>query len=95
VNMRAWMVPTLFIAWIFVVISALMVVYCKFTLRSKVSELQVLSSALNGVQVELGQLMLEQGTVASYDRVERISRESLQMRAPQYDEIVWLELPES
>lgn len=89
-NVRAWMVQWVFVVWMVLVVSALMVVYSKFTLRGKVSELQILSSQLSDAQVELGQLMLEQGTVASYDRVERYASQELQMRAPEYDEVVWL-----
>lgn len=94
-NGRAWIANVTMITWVFVVISALMVVYCKHTLRTKVSELQMLGAELDNKQVELGQLMLEQGTVASYDRIEQYASKQLNMRAPHYDEVVWIERPDS
>ncbi len=83
------------VAWAFVVVSALMVVHCKHTLRSKVSELQSLSAELERAQVELGQLLLEEGTVASYDRIDRYSADALKMRAPTHSDTIWLAQPDT
>ena len=87
-NNRVWMVSALMVGWLFVVISSLMVVYCKHVLRNKVSELQMLNDEWDSVQVEWGQLLLEKGTMANYERIEKYAIDELGMQRPKFEDMI-------
>jgi cell division protein FtsL len=89
------LVWTVTITWVFVVVSALMVVYSKHSTRVKTAELQRLNAQLDKSQVELGRLLLEEGTVASYERIDHYSANVLKMRAPNHIDTIWIDRPES
>ena len=74
-----------------VVVSALGVVFASFETRRLVAQHQQLLSAKNDMQVEWGQLLLEQSTWGSYNRVEQLAGDKLQMRVPSPSEIVMVE----
>ncbi len=71
-----------------VFISALGVVYNKHLSRQLFTKLQVIQQEIESLQVEWGQLLLEQGTWASDARVERVAREHLHMMLPEPNEVV-------
>lgn len=71
--------------------SALGVVFSSFEARRLVAQHQQLLGAKNGMQVEWGQLLLEQSTWGSYNRVEQLAGDRLQMRVPSPSEIVMVE----
>ena len=62
-----------------VVLSALGVVYNKHQGRSLFVELQALREARDSMDVEWGQLQLEQSTLTTQGQVERAARERLGM----------------
>jgi len=74
---------------IFVVLaSAVAVIEAKHESRKRFVALQVLEKARDQMNVEWGQLQLEQGTWATNSRVERIAREQLHMVIPKMEDVV-------
>jgi len=71
-----------------VLLSALSVVYSKHHSRKLFVELQALEGMRDGLNIEWGQLQLEQSTWAMPSRVEQIARTRLQMDVPAPDQIV-------
>lgn len=71
-----------------VVLSALAVVYAKFQSRILFTELQGLSKAQDRMDIEWGQLQLEQSTWAAHGRIERMAYQRLQMVLPEAGQIV-------
>ena len=69
--------------WVAVLTSALGVVYAKHEARSRFYELQQLVKARDDLDIEWGQLQLEQSTWATHGRVERIAREEIHLFIPQ------------
>ena len=69
--------------WVAVLASALGVVYAKHEARSRFYELQQLVKARDDLDIEWGQLQLEQSTWATHGRVERIAREEIHLFIPQ------------
>lgn len=63
-------------------ISAFAVVYVKDYKRRIFSELQVLQQEQYSLEVEWGQLLLEQSTWATTSRIQRIADEELAMALP-------------
>ncbi len=73
---------------VMVFISAIGVVYNKHQSRQLFAQLQRLQHEVESLQVEWGQLLLEQGTWSSDARVERIARERLHMKLPEPNEVM-------
>ena len=63
--------------------SALGVVYAKHEARSRFVELQRLTKERDDLDIEWGQLQLEQSTWAANSRVETVARGDLHMVTPQ------------
>lgn len=63
--------------------SALGVVYMRQESRTLFVQQQELNAVRDAADVEWGRLQLEQATLADIARVERIARETLNMREPQ------------
>ena len=84
--------------WVLVIVaamavvgSALGVVYASFETRALVAKHQQLLKKKNSMQVEWGQLLLEQSTWGSYNRVEQLAINKLHMHVPAPNEIVMVE----
>jgi cell division protein FtsL len=73
---------------VLVFFSALMVVYQKHLSRQLFTQLQHLHQEVDGLQIEWGQLLLEQGTWASDARVERLAQTQLHMVLPEPNQVV-------
>lgn len=71
-----------------VIVSALAVVYAKYQSRMLFAELQKLNTARDAMDVEWGQLQLEQSTLTGHGRIEGIARSRLGMLLPETDQIV-------
>ncbi|MBS0290554.1 MAG: cell division protein FtsL [Proteobacteria bacterium] len=71
--------------------SAIAVVYYTHQSRQHFTTLQSLQQEIESLQVEWGQLLLEQGTWSSDARVERLARERLQMTLPESSTVVVVE----
>ena len=75
------------VLWIAVLVSALGVVYGKQEARNRFNELQKLTDRRDDLDIEWGQLQLEQSTWATHGRVERIAHDDLGMVTPQPSEL--------
>ncbi len=73
---------------VLVFMSAIAVVYHKHQSRLLFTKLQTLNQEIEALQVEWGQLLLEQGTWSADARVERLAREQLQMVVPEPSSVV-------
>jgi cell division protein FtsL len=71
-----------------VVISALSVIYTTHRSRSLFSELQKLQGTRDQLDVEWGQLQLEQSAWSNNSRIESIARDKLDMIVPTPDKMV-------
>ena len=71
-----------------VVVSALAVVFAKYQSRTLFVELQNLNKERDAMEVEWGQLQLEQSTWTAHNRIEGIARSRLEMVLPEPDQIV-------
>ena len=83
--MQRVLVATLSLA---VMLSALGVVYTKHESRKLFVNLQKLQETQDDLNVEWGQLQLEQSTWATQGRIEEIAREKLAMQLPQPGTVV-------
>ena len=63
-------------------VSAISVVYVKHYNRKLFVELQQLEKQRDDMEVEWGQLQLEQNTWATHARIERVAKQKLQMITP-------------
>jgi cell division protein FtsL len=68
--------------------SAIAVVHTKYATRKLFVELEHLRAQRDLVDVEWGQLRLEQSTWSTHGRVHRMALERLNMRAPRPEDIV-------
>ncbi|MAY02293.1 MAG: cell division protein FtsL [Gammaproteobacteria bacterium] len=68
--------------------SALGVVYSTHSSRHLLNELQTLENQRNALQVEWGQLLLEQSSLMSQGQVEELARAELNMIIPGREDIV-------
>src|SRR3990172_8783776 len=71
-----------------VMVSALAVVYAKHQSRKLFVELGVMQKARDAMNIEWGQLQLEQSTWETHGRVENMSRTKLGMEIPRPDRVV-------
>ena len=63
-------------------------VYVQHLRRVSFVELRELEGERDAMDIEWGQLQLEQSTWATHDRIERLARERLRLRVPMADTIV-------
>ena len=69
--------------WVLVLVSSLGVIYAKQEARNRFNELQKLTRTRDDLDIEWGQLQLEQSTWATHGRVEQVARDDLHMTIPQ------------
>ena len=74
-----------------VVASGLGVVSSQHQARKLYAELEREQSRAHGLEVEWGQLQLEQSTWAAHARVEKLARERLGMRVPMQGQVLVVE----
>ena len=67
--------------------SSLGVVYSKQEARNRFDDLQRLTRERDDLDIEWGQLQLEQSTWATHGRVERLAHEELHMVIPQASDL--------
>ncbi|MBE7421087.1 MAG: cell division protein FtsL [Zoogloeaceae bacterium] len=73
--------------------SALGAVASQHKARKLFSEIEREQERMRGLEVEWGQLQLEQSTWASHARIEKIARERLHMRPPAAGQVLAVEVP--
>ncbi len=71
-----------------VLISSLGVVYAKHQSRKLFVELDLLKKERDEMNVEWGQLQLEQSTLATHGRIEETAKNRLKMVTPEYEEVL-------
>ena len=75
------------ILWVALLGAAIAVVWSKHEARSSFIELQRLHAERDRLDIEWGQLKLEQSAWAMHGRVEQTARVNLQMVVPRPDEV--------
>lgn len=76
-----------------IVASALGVVAAQHKSRKLVTEIEREQERMRALEVEFGQLQLEQSTWAAHARIEKIARERLAMRAPVAGQVLAVDAP--
>nr|WP_298720102.1 cell division protein FtsL [uncultured Steroidobacter sp.] len=75
------------VLWLALLAASIAVVWSKHEARSLFIELQQLNAERDRLDIEWGQLKLEQSAFAMHGRVEQTARGSLQMVVPRPDEV--------
>ncbi len=75
-------------------VSGLLVIYIRHINRMSMAELQKLVDEQDILYQEWTQLLLEQSTLTSYNRVDQLVRKHLDMRLPNNNEISVIDLTE-
>ena len=73
------------------VLSAFAIVYTKHESRKLFVELEDLTTERDALNIEWGQLQIEQSTWATHARIERIAMEEMSLVRPQSEEIFVIE----
>jgi len=73
-----------------VMCSAMGVIYSKHQSRKVFVSLQKLHNQVDELNIEWGQLQLEQSAWSSHGRIEKIARKKLQMTLPKANEILYI-----
>jgi cell division protein FtsL len=69
--------------WIAVLVSSLGVISSKQQARNRFNDSQKLTKERDDLDIEWGQLLLEESTWATHGRVEQVARDDLGMSTPQ------------
>ena len=91
INKNAQPIMLLVILAIVCVISAIALVYTKHESRNLFIELEQLTSERDALNIEWGQLQIEQSTWATHARIERVALEELSLKRPSSTEIYLIE----
>ena len=70
-----------------IVTTAVAIVEAKHRARNLFGETQALEVAEDQLNQDWGKLLLEQGTWAAHNRIERIAKQDLQMKVPRIEAI--------
>ncbi|MFA6037512.1 MAG: cell division protein FtsL [Legionellales bacterium] len=71
-------------------LTALAIVYFKHSNRQLLIEVHTLQTQRDALNSEWSQLLLEESTLITHSRVERIATQELHMHVPHDKEIIWL-----
>lgn len=74
-----------------VVASAIGTVTSNHRARKMFAEIEHGQSRMRDLEIEWGQLQLEQSTLASHARIEKIARDKLHMKAPGAGQVITVE----
>ena len=83
----------IFVFAIVCVLSAVALVYTKHDARKLFVELEALSHERDELNIEWGQLQIEQSTWATHARIERVAAEDLSLSRPETSDIYVIERP--
>jgi cell division protein FtsL len=75
------------------VVSAMALVYTRHESRKLFIELEQLTTDRDELNIEWGQLQIEQSTWATHARIERVAAEELELSRPMATEIFVIERP--
>lgn len=84
----AWRMGLILVLGLALLASAVAAVYAKYQSRTLFAQLQDLQRAQDEMDVEWGQLQLEQSTWAAHGRIEAIARQRLGMVLPEPQQVV-------
>ena len=70
--------------------TAIGVIYSKHQTRKVFVHLQKLHKQIDELDIEWGQLQLEQSAWSSHGRIEKVARKKLQMTLPKADEVLYI-----
>ena len=87
-ELGAWAVPAVVVLLVMVVLSALAVINSAYHHRQLFNDHQQLLQGRDRLQVEWGQLLLEQSALAAHSQIEQVVTKKLDMYVPAPDEIV-------
>lgn len=85
-----------FLVFVFAVVcvlSALALVYTKHESRTLFIDLQALTQERDELNIEYGQLQIEQSTWATHSRIEKVANDDLALIRPDTDDIYVIERP--
>jgi cell division protein FtsL len=88
VSARAALVIAVPLAWLAVLASAAGAIYCEHRARELFIQLEALNARRDNLQIEWGQLQLEQSAWSSHAFVERVASTRLHMAMPAPQSIV-------
>jgi len=91
VNRNGQPILLLMILAVVCVISAIALVYTKHESRSLFVELEQLTTERDELNIEWGQLQIEQSTWATHARIEQVALEELALKRPKSTEIYLIE----
>lgn len=83
----------IFVCAVVCVISAVALVYTKHESRKLFVQLEGLTHERDGLNIEWGQLQIEQSTWAQHARIEQVATEDLSLVRPDATEIYVIERP--
>lgn len=83
-SLSRWLMPLL---WGLLFVSAVAVVWSRHETRSLFIQLQGMHSQRDGLDIEWGQLKIEQSAWSTHGRVEQTARADLKMVIPKPDEV--------
>lgn len=83
--------PLVFVFAVVCVLSAIALVYTKHESRKLFVELEGLTHARDGLNIEWGQLQIEQSTWAQHARIEQVATKELSLVRPEATEIFVIE----
>jgi cell division protein FtsL len=86
-NQQAKTISGVAILSLAVVVTAVTCVYARHESRKQFTRLQVLIVERDSLEVEWGQLKIEQSTWSTHSRVEQLARRKMKMRNPEASEI--------
>lgn len=86
---KNWLVVALL--WMLVIASCVAVIFSAHKNREKFNQLEQLKREQYAQEVEWSQLLLEQSTWSSYNRIENQAKQRLQMKSPDVKELVLIE----
>ena len=90
-NDRRQPILLVFVFAVVCVVSAIALVYTKHESRSLFVELEQLTKERDELNIEWGQLQIEQSTWATHARIEQVATDDLQLMRPETAEIFIIE----
>ena len=84
---RRWMMVGLPVLWLAVLASAIAVVRARHEARTLFVQLEQLTAERDRLNIEWGQLQLEQSAWSNHGFVERVASDRLRMTLPRPDEV--------
>lgn len=92
-NSKRQPILLIFVFAVVCVVSAMALVYTKHESRKLFIELEQLTTGRDELNIEWGQLQIEQSTWATHARIEQVATEDLKLTRPETTDIFVIEKP--